>query len=232
MAEARAELFEDLGGQRRGAGDEEAHGGADLARGFGGHIEQAHVDGGDAEEERRAEIEELGGGLLMLEALQQAHAAAAGEPAVQAVAEGVDVEERQREQEAVGGGDLPAGEQVDGVGGEIVVGEDGAFGRAGGAGGVDDAGGRVAIERRSRGGRGHGGGFGGEFGGVQSGRRSKARRRSTAAGSASLQDVRDLAVAIEDVDGDEDDAELDAGEIEVDHLDAVGEVDAEAVAGL
>ncbi len=42
----------------------------------------------------------------------------------------------------------------------------------------------------------------------------------------------DLAVAIEDVDGDEDDAELDAGEVEVDHLDRVGEVDAKAVAGV
>ena len=65
---------------------------------------------------------------------------------MQAVAERVDVEQRQGEQEPVGGGDLPAGEQVDGVGGEVVVGEDGAFGRAGGAGGVDDAGGSVAIE--------------------------------------------------------------------------------------
>ena len=59
-----------------------------------GDVEQAHVDGGHAEEEGRAEIEELGGGLLMLEALQQAHAAAAGQPAVQAVAERVDVEQR------------------------------------------------------------------------------------------------------------------------------------------
>ena len=47
-----------------------------------------------------------------------------------------------------------------------------------------------------------------------------------------MQDVATLAIAVEDVDGDEDDAELDAGEVEIDHLDAVGEVDAEAVAGL
>ena len=89
-----------LRGQRRGAGDEEAHGGADLARGFGGDLEQAHVDGGHAEEQRRAEIEKLAGGLLVLEALQQAHAAAAGEPAVQAVAERVNVKQREREQES------------------------------------------------------------------------------------------------------------------------------------
>ena len=42
--------------------------------------------------------------------------------------------------------------------------------------------------------------------------------------------MRDLAVAIEDVDRDEDHAELDAGEIDVDQLDAVAEVDAEPVA--
>ena len=40
-----------------------------------------------------------------------------------------------------------------------------------------------------------------------------------------------LAVAVEDVDGDEDHAGLHAGEIDVDHLDGVREVDAEAVAG-
>ncbi len=119
----------------------------------GGDVEQADVDGGHAEEEGRAEIEKLGGGLLMLEAFEQAHAAAAGEPAVQTVAERVHVKQGQGEQEAVGRGDLPAGEQGDGVGGEVVVGEDRAFGCAGGAGGVDDAGRGIAIQRRRRGGR-------------------------------------------------------------------------------
>ena len=116
------------------------------ARGFGGDIEQADVDGGHAEEEGGAEIEEGGRGLVVLEALQQAHAAAGGQPAVQAVAERVNVEQGQGEQETVGGGDLPAGQQIDGVRGEVVVGEDGALGSAGGAGGVDDAGGSVAVE--------------------------------------------------------------------------------------
>ena len=60
------------------------------------------------------------------------------------------MKERQREQEAVGRGDLPAGEEVDGIGGEVVVGEDRALGRAGGAGGVDDARRRVAVERDRR----------------------------------------------------------------------------------
>ena len=67
--------------------------------------------------------------------------------------------------------------------------------------------------------------------GFQTGRSARDRHREmTRAGSASLQDVRDLALAIQDVDGHEDHAELHAGEIEVDHLDAVGEIDAQAVA--
>src|ERR1051326_2544898 len=45
-----------------------------------------------------------------------------------------------------------------------------------------------------------------------------------------VRDVRDLALAIEDVDRDEDDAELDAGEEEIDQLDTIREVDAEAIA--
>ncbi len=42
--------------------------------------------------------------------------------------------------------------------------------------------------------------------------------------------VGDLAVAVENVHGDEDDAEFHTGQVEIDHLYAVGEVDAEAVA--
>ena len=45
------------------------------------------------------------------------------------------------------------------------------------------------------------------------------------------QDVRPLAIAVEDIDGDEDDAQFDAGQVEIDHLHAIGEIDAEAVAG-
>jgi hypothetical protein len=40
-----------------------------------------------------------------------------------------------------------------------------------------------------------------------------------------------LSLAVENVDRDEDHAEFDAGEIQVDHFEAVGEVDAQAVAG-
>ena len=163
----------------------------------------------------------------MLEALQQPHAAAADEPAVQAVAEAVDVKQRQREQKAIGARDLPAGQQIQGVGGEVVVRENGALGGAGGAGSIDERGGRVAIEsaaavraaalrpaaRETPDGR---GGF--------------EAPRVTTAGLGVGQDMRDLAVAIEDIDRHEDHAELHAGEIEIDHLDAVGQIDAQPVA--
>ena len=46
------------------------------------------------------------------------------------------------------------------------------------------------------------------------------------------EDMGQLALAIENIDRDEDHAQLDAGEIQVDHFEAVGEVDAKAVAGL
>src|SRR5207344_2711765 len=44
--------------------------------------------------------------------------------------------------------------------------------------------------------------------------------------------VGHLAIAVENVDRDEDHAQLDAGQVEIDHLHAVGQVAAEPVAGL
>jgi len=44
--------------------------------------------------------------------------------------------------------------------------------------------------------------------------------------------VGQLALAVQDIDGNEDDAQLDAGQIQVDHLDAIGEIDAQAITGL
>src|SRR5436305_216087 len=44
------------------------------------------------------------------------------------------------------------------------------------------------------------------------------------------EDVRDFAILVEHVYGDEDDAGLDAGEVEIDESDAVRELNAEAVA--
>ncbi len=60
----------------------------------GVHFQQANVDGGDAEEEGGLELVEYGSGFLMLEAFQQAHAASARQPAVDAIAERVHMKER------------------------------------------------------------------------------------------------------------------------------------------
>ncbi len=102
MAEQCAEIFEHLRGQGGRAGNEQAHRSADFARCVRRRFEQADVHGGHAEEHGGTEIEKLGGGLFVLEALQQAHAESADKPAVQSVAQRVDVEERQRKQQPVG----------------------------------------------------------------------------------------------------------------------------------
>jgi hypothetical protein len=146
VAEQVAEAFEDVRRERCGPRDEEAHRLPDRLRGLRRRFEQADVDGGDAEEERRLKVEKLGDGGLVIEALEETHAAAADEPRVQTVAEGVNVEEREREEEAVVTGDAPRSQQVDGVRQEVVVRQDGAFGCAGGAGGVDDRHRVVAVE--------------------------------------------------------------------------------------
>ena len=154
----------------------------------------------------------------MIESLQQPRAAAADQPAVQAVAERVDVEERERQQKAIALGDLPAGNEVQRIRGEVVMREHGALRRAGGAGGVDDRGGRVAVEVDER-------------------PRIviRGQRREVCLGDRRARlrvdgDVGDLALAIEDVDRHEDHAELHAGQEDVDQLDAVRQIDAQPVA--
>ena len=67
---------------------------------------------------------------------------------MQAVAQRVDVEQRQGQQETVFVGNLPARDQIQRVGGEIIVRENRAFGLSCGAGGVDQRRGGVAVERR------------------------------------------------------------------------------------
>src|SRR5438105_7930012 len=137
---------------------------------------------------------------------------------MQAVAERVDVEERKGEEKAIAIADLPTSQQVDRIGEEVVVCKDGAFRRAGGAGGVDDRGRCVAVEwdvwSRCI------------FACEEIVRVDDEFRFGV------VRDVADLAIAIENVDRNEDHAELHAGEIEVDQLDAIGEIDAEAIAFL
>ena len=65
---------------------------------------------------------------------------------MQAVSERVYMKKRQRQKEPVRTCDLPASEQIDSVCRKVVVRENGALGRAGRAGRVDDSGGGVAIQ--------------------------------------------------------------------------------------
>ncbi len=89
------------------------------------------------------EIEKLRGGSLMFEALQQSHTATGDQPAMQSIAERMHMKQRQRQQQSIVFGKLPAGMQIDRVRHEVVVREDRAFGCAGGARGVDQCRGRM-----------------------------------------------------------------------------------------
>jgi hypothetical protein len=107
VAEAQAEGLEHRGRQRRRAGDEEPHRLAQPAGVVLRPLEQADVHGRHAEEERRPELLEERQRPLGLEAHDQAHAAPAREPRADAVAEAVDVEERQHGEVAVVRADPP-----------------------------------------------------------------------------------------------------------------------------
>jgi hypothetical protein len=97
------------------------------------------------------------------------------------------------------------------------VGENGSFGGTGGSGGVD----------YSR--RGVGQDFvlsWGQAGGLSYG---DGRRGNGERGFGVGEDVSDLAVLIEDVDRHENQTQLDASQVDIDHLDGVGQVDADAI---
>ena len=92
MAVFGPELLERLGGEWRGAADEETHAVSYRGSRFGIPVVHADVHGGDAEEECCLELQKLGSGVSMVEAFEQAHPASGQQPGVQPVAEAVDVE--------------------------------------------------------------------------------------------------------------------------------------------
>src|SRR5689334_3936963 len=106
MSKFRSEVLENLGGKRRRTGDKQAHESANLAcRGFG-QIQKTNVDGRNSEECARPEVEKFVGSSLMLEPLKQAHSASRQQPAVNSVAEAMDVKQRKNKQQAIAAGDL------------------------------------------------------------------------------------------------------------------------------
>src|SRR5579863_4114744 len=231
VAELHSKLFEHLRGKRRRPGHKQSHEAADLTRLRLGNIEHADVHRGNAIEQRRSKILEFGGGLLVFESFEQAHAESTGEPAVEPIRKPVHVKQRQREQQPVRARDLPAREQIHRVHSEVVVREHRALGRARGSGCIDDAGRSVAVQR-------HWGPVGGKRARLvrqracvpywnrtlEVGIRDHGHRIGV------TQNMGDLAIAIENVDRDENHSELYARDVNVDHLDAIGEIDAQAVA--
>ncbi len=121
MAVARPKRFQHLRGQWRGAGYEQPHTSADLSGIRGLHVEQPDVHGGYAKKQRGLKAQEFRSRAVVFETLQQAHPEAADQPAVQTISEAMHMKQRQREQEAIRLGDLPAGQQVDGIYGEVMV---------------------------------------------------------------------------------------------------------------
>ena len=177
-------------------------------------------------------FEKLASRFLMLEAFQQTHAASADEPAVQAVAKAVHVEKRQGEQETIGARYLPARQQIERVRRHIVVRQNGAFGNAGSAGSIDDSCRSIAIKRNwrplvpecSRVAR--------EIRRIPDRHRAgKFTRGDHSNGLGVREDMGQLALAVKDVDRDENHAQLEACEIQIDDLQAVGQVDAKPIAG-
>ena len=169
----------------------------------------------------------------MFEALEQPHPASADEPGVQAVAEAVDVEEREREQESIGPGNLPAGGKIQCISGEIIVGEHRAFRCSRGSGGIDDPGGRLAVDGSDRTFVRQPCGCSRDVVRIPDGKGTREFGARYDCGGVGIgEDVGNLSVAVEDIDGNENDPELDAGEEKIDHLDAIGQVYAKAVAGM
>ena len=218
MAELRPEGLEHGGRKRRRAGHEEPHPPPMRRAASSRQLEEAHVHGRHSEEERGPELLEERLGLVVLEALHEPHPAAAREPRADAVAEPVHVEERQHGEVAVLGRDAPRLDERARVGGEVPVGEHGSLGPAGGARRVDDRGGRTGrVDRRGIRRTGPEGprdrqslaGLSGELLHVP-GRRSggnesrEIRRRHHRHGLGVADDVAHLALAVEDVDRDED----------------------------
>ena len=144
MVAALLEIGEGLGQQRRGAGDEEAHLGADLA--VEARIgQQAHVVGRHAHHHRAAR--QIAQRLLDVELGQPDHARAGQQRAMRGHEQAVHVEDGQHVQQHVVGAPAPVLVQHARVGREVAVRQHGALAAAGGAGRVQD-GGQVVLPPR------------------------------------------------------------------------------------
>ncbi|MEN9813938.1 MAG: hypothetical protein RL479_2624 [Verrucomicrobiota bacterium] len=155
---------------------------------------------------------------------------------MEAVGEAVDVEQRQAAEETVRRGDPPSGDQREGVGREVTLGQHCSLGRASRARSVDQGHRGVGVGGHRDPGRLVGGGRGGQRGDVPD-RRPRGQvdgevgRGYHGGGGGVGDDVGQFARPVEDVHRDERQPELRRGEPEVDHLGPVLQEEGEAVAG-
>ena len=233
VAEALAERLEHLRGQRRRAAHEEPHARAETARQWLRPLEQPHVDRRHAEEERRPERLEERLRRVGLEARGEAHAAAAREPAADADAEAVHVEERQHREVAVRRGDAPGLDEPSRVSGEVAVSQDGALRAPGRTRGVDDRRGRRFVERDRRPVRRRGGRLGRHLlgGPDRHGRPSRGRVGGDEPDGLGVREhVAYFALPVEHVDRHEQRPELQAGEKQLQELEPVRQLHGQPVA--
>ena len=134
------------------------------------------------------------------------------------------MKQRQRKQQPVGARDLPAGDQIQRVRREVVVREHRALGRPRGSRSVDNRCRCISVQRQGR----HSSlSACRRFGPCQ---RLQFPQRDHRLRFGIAHDVPDLAIAIENIDRHENHAELHASQKQLDHVDAVRQMDAEPVA--
>ena len=235
MTEATREGVEHLRGQRRRSRHEQAHALADRASTLGWRLEQPDVHRRHAEEERRAVLLEPVEGLLVLEALDEAHVAPADQPALHAVAEPVHVKQRQRGEVAIRARDAPGRDQGERIGREVAVRQHRALGHTGGARGVHEGKRRRRIGSSTRTIGRRGVGVAQEGVHIPCGHRLGEVGEAIAGGDHGARscighDVADLAPAVEHVDRHDDRAELDCRQPEVDDGEPVREAEGQAIA--
>ena len=150
---------------------------------------------------------------------------------MKAVAQTVHMKQWQAQEKAVCARNLPAGQEIQGVCGEVIVCENSAPGDARGSRGVDDGRGRISVEPNPA-----------ELGGENGSRTSQLLNRPEGyIGGYRLgrdhgarvcigEDMGDFPLPIKDIEGDQNHTQLEAGEVDIDHLAAIRQGDAQAVA--
>ncbi len=241
MAGARAKRVERLGQQRRGAGHEQAHGAAGLAR-ERGRGEKPRVERRHAHHHRRAR--QCFEHRADLELRQPQHACTRQQRTVQRDEQAVHVIDRQRVQQRVAAGEAPAVDQHRGVRREIAVRQHRALGAPGRSRRVEDRREIVGPGHRVAEVRGLVARPVDELAAVgvqREHRRVAGERRDHAEALGPADDhprrrigeeVRELRLLVADVERKVDEARAQAREVERNHLPVLVDLDGNAIPGL